>query len=94
LPRRRFLNVIGAMPMVRAWPMNIGHSPYRGQSPDYFGGSYGGAEPRLTSGGEAATAQVGRQSRNCSHRAAKPQLLTWGGEAATDDPENLRANGV
>ena len=39
--------------MARKQAKAIGQSPNQGHSPDQFRWAYGGAEPRLTSGGEA-----------------------------------------
>ena len=41
------------MPLVWPWPKRLGRSPNQGQSPRSFFDA-GEAEPRLTSGGEAA----------------------------------------
>ena len=43
------------MPLVRAKPITEGQSPDQGHSPPLIFKMDGGAKPRLTSGGEAAT---------------------------------------
>jgi hypothetical protein len=69
MPRRwREKIETGLRPWYGLWPINLGHSPNQGHSPALFLGASGGAEPRLTSGGEAAASL-----QHVSNPAAKPQ---------------------
>jgi hypothetical protein len=69
MPRRwREKIETGLRPWYGLWPINLGHSPNQGHSPAVFLGASGGAEPRLTSGGEAAASL-----QHVSNPAAKPQ---------------------
>jgi hypothetical protein len=67
-----------ARPLVRgSAPMVLGQRPNPGPSPKILGSLDGGAEPRLTSGGEAGANGVKFQDRldlqdGISHPAAKP----------------------
>jgi hypothetical protein len=64
--------------------MVLGQRPNRGPSPKILGSLDGGAEPRLTSGGEAGANGVKFQDRldlqdGISHPAAKPQFTALKG---------------
>jgi hypothetical protein len=55
MPRRPVLDFERAVPRVRALPSLFRPKAEPGAQPEFFSIDYGGAEPRLTSGGEAAT---------------------------------------
>ena len=55
LPRRILSNSKWAVPVVRALPVADGAKPKPRAQPNLLASSYGGAEPHLTSGGEAVS---------------------------------------
>src|SRR6185295_4291042 len=80
MPRRYNPLRVGLGPWFGLWPMPLGQSPNQGLSPIYKRNGYGGAEPRLTSGGKAGVDGVKSQDRlllfkAVSHKAAKPEWM-------------------
>jgi hypothetical protein len=75
-----FSKLSGWAPGSGLWPIPLGQSPNQGLSPIYKRNGYGGAEPRLTSGGKAGVDGVKSQDRllifkAVSHKTAKPEWM-------------------
>ena len=74
------------MPLVRPLAESTGHSPNQGHSPLTLWNDSGGAEPRLTSGGEAVP-----NHSHSSKKSVEPNAMFWTDRKLCLDRSKLRS---